>query len=224
MILPIYKPIGPTSFGVIAQIRKVTGIKRVGHAGTLDPLAEGVLIVGIGRESTKKLFSELQKEKEYEVSIELGKTSTTDDSEGEKTGWDVKVKPGESDIKKALEKFKGKIAQTPPLFSAVKINGRESYKFARKGESVERKSREVFIKDIELLEYAWPFLKLKVTTGPGVYIRSLARDLGDVLKTGGYVKALKRTRVGEYNIEDCKTVDSLKLLDFDTIRTNAQTQ
>lgn len=223
MILPIYKPVGPTSFQIIAQIKKITGIKKVGHAGTLDPLAEGVLVVGIGRESTKKLFAELEKEKEYEVLIEFGKISTTDDSEGEKTIWKVTKVPEESKVSKTIKQFIGEIWQMPPQYSAVKSGGVESYKKARRGQTVTLGKRQVLIKNIEILNYNWPLLKLKVTTGPGVYIRSLARDLGEVLKVGGYVRELKRTRVGEYRIEDCLTPDSLMTLDFDTIRSNAQT-
>ncbi len=221
MIVPIYKPVGPTSFRIIAQIKKITGIKKVGHAGTLDPLAEGVLVVGIGRESTKKLFTELQKEKEYEVVIEFGKTSTTDDSEGEKTEWKVSEIPEAPEVSEALKKFTGEIWQMPPQYSAVKISGVEAYKKLRKGLSVTLGKRQVLIKDIEILSYGYPFLKLKVLTGPGVYIRSLARELGEELKVGGYVKELKRTRVGEFKIEDSLTPDSLKELDFDTMRVNA---
>ena len=222
MIVPIFKPIGPTSFNIIAQVKKVTGIKKVGHAGTLDPLAEGILVVGIGRESTRKLFAELEKEKEYETLIELGKTSTTDDSEGEKTIQKVSRVPQVSRVSQALKQFIGEIWQMPPQYSAVKSGGVESYKNARKGKKTILGKRQVLIKDIEILNYSWPFLKLKVITGPGVYIRSLARELGEQLKTGGYVKELKRTRVGEYTINDAKTVDSLKTLNFDTIRGDAQ--
>lgn len=224
MILPIFKPKGPTSFNIIAQIKKITGIKKVGHAGTLDPLAQGVLIVGIGRESTKKLFSELQKEKEYEVVIEFGKESTTDDEEGEKTIWKVTKEPEESEVAKVIKNFIGEIWQMPPQYSAVKVGGVEAYKKLRKGQSVNLGKRQVLIKDIQILEYNWPFLKLKVVTGPGVYIRSLARDLGQVLNVGGYVKELKRTRVGEFKIENSLTLESLKALDFDTIENNAQVQ
>lgn len=222
MILPIFKPAGPTSFRIIAQIKKITGIKKVGHAGTLDPLAEGVLVVGIGRESTRKLFAELQKEKEYEVLIEFGSTSTTDDEEGEKTVWKVTKIPEKTAVTKAIKKFIGDIWQMPPQFSAVKSGGVEAYKKLRKGQKVTLGKRQVLIKNIEILEYKYPYIKLKVTTGPGVYIRSLARELGEALKVGGFVKNLKRTRVGEFKIEDCYTPDSLKKLNFDTIKSNAQ--
>lgn len=183
----------------------------------MDPLAEGVLVVGIGRESTKKLFIELEKEKEYEVLIELGKISTTDDSEGEKTVWKVPKVPRVPHVSQALKKFIGEIWQMPPQYSAVKRGGMEAYKNARKGKQTILGKRQVLVKDIQILNYKWPFLTLKVTTGPGVYIRSLARELGEELKTGGYVKQLKRTRVGEFKIEDCFTPDSLKDMNFDTM-------
>jgi len=222
MIVPILKPKGPTSFQIISQVKKISGIKKVGHAGTLDPLAEGVLIVGVGRNSTRKLFAELEKEKEYEVLIELGKTSTTDDEEGEKTVWEVLSVPSASEVSKALERFIGEIWQMPPIYSSVKRGGVRAYEDARKGRVVNLGKRQVLIKSIEILSYEWPLLRLKVTTGPGVYIRSLARELGEELKVGGYVRELIRTRVGEYRIEDCETVDSLKELKFDTIVDNAQ--
>lgn len=222
MIVPILKPKGPTSFQIISQVKKITGIKKVGHAGTLDPLAEGVLIVGIGRDSTRKLFQELEKEKEYEVLIKLGETSATDDEEGEKTEYEVSRVPNVSEVSKGLEKFIGEIWQMPPIYSSVKRGGVRAYEDARAGKRVVLGKRQVLIKEIEILDYTFPLLKLRVLTGPGVYIRSLARELGEELKTGGYVKELVRTRVGEYSLKDSKTVDSLKNLNFDTMNINAQ--
>lgn len=178
--------------------------------------------MGIGRESTRKLFAELAKEKEYEVLIEFGKTSTTDDEEGEKTEWKVTKVPEESEVAEAIKNFIGEIWQMPPQYSAVKSGGVEAYKNARKGKQTILGKRQVLIKDIQILSYKWPLLKLKVTTGPGVYIRSLTRELGEVLNVGGFAKELKRTRVGEFTIKDCLTTDSLKSLDFDTIMSNAQ--
>lgn len=211
MIIPIYKPKGPTSFNVISQVKKATGIKKVGHAGTLDPLASGVLVIGIGRNSTRKLFQELEKEKEYEVLIKLGETSTTDDEEGEKTVWEVPQVPR---VSRALEKFIGEIWQMPPIYSSVKRGGVRAWKDAREGRKVILGKRQVLIKEIEILDYTYPLLTLRVLTGPGVYIRSLARELGEELKVGGYVKELKRTRVGEFRIEDCKSPEDLKDMSF----------
>lgn len=201
-IYNIHKPVGPTSNDLVMKIKRLSGIKKVGHAGTLDPLAEGVLVVGVGREATRQLGQWSEKEKEYLAKIRLGINSTTDDEEGEKTGVAVKNIPDEEKIKKKLQKFEGKIRQMPPKFSAVKVSGQEAYKRMRAGEEFSLGGRDVEIKKIELLRYKWPILELKVITGPGVYIRSLARDAGKELKTGAYLKDLIRTRVGEYSIDD----------------------
>lgn len=209
MIVPIFKPKGPTSFNIISQVKKVTGIKKVGHAGTLDPLASGVLVIGIGRDSTRKLFRELEKEKEYEVLIKLGESSETDDEEGEKRVWEVAGIPKVPEVSQALKKFIGEIWQMPPVYSSVSRGGVRAYKDAREGRKVILGKRQVLIKEIEILEYEYPLLKLRVLTGPGVYIRSLARELGEELGVGGYVKELVRTRVGEYKIEDCVEINSL---------------
>ncbi|MDP3954034.1 MAG: tRNA pseudouridine(55) synthase TruB [bacterium] len=198
MIIAVYKPKGPTSNDVVQMIKKTTGANKVGHAGTLDPLASGVLVVGIGRESTKNLSEEVKKEKEYIALVKLGETSETDDEEGKKTIVQKYEQPDKSIVTEITKKFIGRIRQIPPVYSAIKINGREAYKYARKGKAPEMKPREVEIKSIEILEYKWPFLKIKVTTGPGVYIRSLARDIGNELGTGGYLAELERTRVGQF--------------------------
>jgi len=206
----VYKPKGPSSFWVIAQIRKIVGRNvKVGHAGTLDPLAEGVLVVAVGRESTKKISSEVNKEKEYIAEVFLGAESATDDDEGEKTVINKDLRPNKDDILRVLPKFKGEIMQRPPIFSAIKVGGKNAYLLARKGKIQELKERKVFIKDIELLEYSYPIIKIKVETGPGVYIRSLARDIGRELKTGAYMSGLVRTRVGEFTVKDVVKVEDL---------------
>lgn len=210
MILAIYKPKGPTSNQLLTQVKKITGIKKVGHAGTLDPLASGVLVVALGRQSTKKISEMVKKEKEYIAKIKLGSNSTTDDEEGEKTDWEIKKIPTLIGIKKIIKKFVGKISQVPPIYSAIKISGQEAYKLARKGKTVELKPREVEIKSIKLLNYHWPFLEIQVVTGPGVYIRSLARDLGRDLNTGGYLKELERTRVGDFTKDQAVELSKLK--------------
>ena len=202
MIVAVYKPKGLTSNAVLNRLRHTAGTKGVGHAGTLDPLAEGVLVVGVGRESTKKLSTEVAKEKEYQASIMLGVTSITDDEEGEKTICAGYAIPEKKDIETAIHKFEGIILQTPPPYSAVKVKGIEAYKRVRKGEEVILEPRQVEIKSITLEAYEWPLLILTMVTGPGVYIRSLARDLGQVLGTGGYLSGLVRTRVGQWTCED----------------------
>jgi len=201
-IIAVWKPKGPSSFRIVDQIRKLTGEKKVGHAGTLDPLAEGVLVIGIGREGTKQLHDIVGHEKEYEAVITLGEESVTDDAEGEKTKFEVSRVPSLGTIEEVIEKFIGNIEQAPPPYSAMKIGGKRAYKLAREGKEVILLPRPVIIKSIEIIEYSWPHLKIRVVTGPGVYIRSLARDIGRELKTGGYIASLIRTRVGEFRKEN----------------------
>jgi tRNA pseudouridine55 synthase len=209
MFICIHKSKGITSHDVVDVVRKATGERRVGHAGTLDPLATGVLVVAVGREFTKQISKIVEKEKEYVATVYLGKTSTTDDEEGEKTETTHVQVPTIDNIGNVLKEFMGKIRQIPSIYSAVKIKGKEAYKYARKGQHVEMKPREMEIKAIEVLEYSFPTLKIKVTTGPGVYIRSLARDIGEKLGTGAYLSDLVRTRVGSYVIEESVKLDDL---------------
>ena len=207
-IIAINKPSGMTSHDVVAKVRKISGIKKVGHAGTLDPLAAGVLVVGIGREATKKLGKIVEKEKEYIANIRLGIDSSTDDEEGEKKKYNVAHKPTRQEIKKAIGQFIGEIQQLPPRYSAVKIRGKRAYQRARDGEQFPLPLRSVEIKDISIMKFNWPYLKLKVTTGSGVYVRSLARDIGHDLGTGGYLAGLERTRVGTFVIKKSYTIES----------------
>lgn len=207
----VYKPKGPSSFWVVAKVKKIVGRdKKVGHAGTLDPLAEGVLVIAVGRESTRKISEEVAKEKEYIAEVFLGEESSTDDDEGTKVEINKIIKPGEKDIQEVLEKFKGEIMQKPPIFSAIKVAGKNSYLLARKGQQPDLKERPVIIKEIELISYDYPILKIRVVTGPGVYIRSLSRDIGRELKTGAYMYSLIRIRVGSFKSEDAVRVEDLE--------------
>ena len=225
-VVAIYKPKGPTSHDVIDSLRRITGIRRIGHAGTLDPLADGVLIVGIGK-GTSKLFELTGGSKEYLAEVTLGLVSMTDDSEGpfHVPAWslvndlgggnvdnsnegnmnnrDVPITPPPlSDVQNVLQKFIGNILQVPPALSALKINGTPAYKHFRKGKPVEMKPRPVLIYGIHVENYSFPILKIRVKTGPGVYIRSLARDIGESLKLGGYLSALTRTEACGVKIEE----------------------
>lgn len=206
-IFGINKPVGPTSHDIIDQLRRKIGIRKIGHAGTLDPLASGVLVVAIGREFTKQIDELVQKEKEYIAKVKFGFNSTTDDEQGDKEEIEISVEPTKEDITKILPKFIGEIKQMPPIYSSVKVSGRPAHRRARKGEDVKLGTRDVLIKDIEILDYRWPYLEIKVLTGPGVYIRSLARDIGKELKVGGYLAGLQRIRVGEYKINDAVSVE-----------------
>ena len=209
-IIAIWKPRGPTSHDIINSVRKVTGVERVGHAGTLDPLAEGILVIGIGREATKQLTDAVAAEKEYIATVRLGATSTTDDEEGEKTEIAVVEKPTREKIQNEIGKFIGIIKQVPPAYSAIKVRGKTAYRRARSGETFTLKARNVEIKEIELIEYRYPLLRMRVITGPGVYIRALARDMGRALGTGAYLAALIRTRVGQFTKEIARTLQELR--------------
>lgn len=199
-IFGVIKPRGITSADVLRQIRRKIGKVKIGHAGTLDPLASGVLVIALG-DSTKKLSLEGVKEKEYVADIILGATSATDDAEGEKTFIECR-KPSAGDVEKEVKNFVGRINQTPPVYSAVKVKGREAYKYARAGLEIKLPARSVLIAEIEILQYEFPDLKLRVVTGPGVYIRALARDLGEKLGCGGYLSDLVRTRVGDFTLQN----------------------
>ncbi|MDO8442902.1 MAG: tRNA pseudouridine(55) synthase TruB [bacterium] len=209
-IFAFYKPKGITSNDAVQKVRSIVGRDvKVGHAGTLDPLAQGVLVIAVGREATKTISEVVKKEKEYVAEITLGFESSTDDAEGEKTAINFSKQPIQEEITKTFPEFIGNIKQTPPIYSAIKISGKEAYKYARQGQEIKMEPREVEIKNIELLEYAWPKLKIKVLTGPGVYIRSLARDIGKKLGVGGYLSFLERTRVGDFKKEDAVLAENL---------------
>ncbi len=196
--LNLPKPRGPTSHDIVARVRRLTGVRRVGHAGTLDPLAEGVLVLALGR-ATRLLEYVVSGEKVYRAMIRLGSTTTTDDAEGAVT----ETRPltvGQADIAAVLPQFLGEIAQRPPAFSAVQVGGRRAYDLARRGAAVALPARRVRIARLTVLGWQAPDLTLEVTCGPGTYIRSLARDLGAVLGCGAHLAGLVRTRSGHFSI------------------------
>ncbi len=210
MIMAVNKPVGMTSHDVVERVRRLTGEQRVGHGGTLDPLAEGVLVIGVGREGTKQLgVFQRGQEKEYTALIRLGASSATDDAEGPLTVHKGFTIPSEDRLKEALGVFEGKIEQVPPQYSAVKISGVPAHRRMRKGQMVNMKSRRVTIHQISLLQYDWPEVKVEVVCGSGVYIRALARDLGAALTTGGYLAGLCRTRVGRFTLQDATPLDRI---------------
>lgn len=216
-IFAIDKPIGISSQRAVQIVkywaRRKTGNKKikVGHAGTLDPLARGVLVVGVGREYTKDLNTVVASDKEYIADVTLGQISTTDDAEGEKAIVNENKKPIRADIDKAIQKFIGNIEQVPPVYSAIKIDGQEAYKRMRRGEDVQMKKRQIHIENIEIISYEYPQLKIRVVCGKGTYIRSLARDIGDVLNTGAYLSGLVRTRVGDFMLEDAHNIKEFSM-------------
>jgi tRNA pseudouridine55 synthase len=209
-IILFNKPKNYTSYQIVEFFKKRTK-KKVGHGGTLDPLAEGLLILGIG-EYTKELNKFLKESiKTYIAEIVLGARSTTYDREGKITQTNADFTQTNADkIEKILSSFIGEIEQTPPPFSAVKIKGKPAYLLARKGKKVELKPRKVKIYDIKILDYNWPMLKIEVTSSSGTYIRSLANDIGEKLGCGGYLNDLKRTKINEFKVEQALTFEDME--------------
>lgn len=219
MFLLIDKPKGITSHGVIDQLRKITGEKRIGHAGTLDPNATGLLIVGIGRESTKKLGSIAKNTKKtYLAEIFLGEERDTDDLMGKTLNSKPETLNGlqipKSKLQTILETFIGEQWQTPPLYSAIKIKGKKAYQLARKGEEVKLKPRKIEIYSIELLSFNFPVLSIRCSVSSGTYIRALARDIGKKLDCGAYLINLRRIKIGKYKIENAYKLSSLNKLNW----------
>lgn len=207
----IDKPVDWTSHDAVAKIRgiarKVTGTKKikVGHAGTLDPFATGLLIVGIGRDATKRLDEFKAMPKTYLATLKLGATSDTQDSDGAITTHDPhNTTPNNKQVEDTLKSFIGKQQQIPPMYSAKKVGGKKLYDLARKGIEIERQPNEIEIYDIKLLDYSYPDLKIEVDCSTGTYIRTLANDIGEKLGTGAYCDELRRTRIGEYDVKDAK--------------------
>lgn len=193
------KPIGWSSMDVVRRVRQAANGAKTGHAGTLDPLATGVVICCLGR-ATRAVESLMGMTKVYETQVDLSAFTATDDREGDRQQVAVESVPDESVLRDALTGFQGQIEQIPPAYSAVHVNGRRAYQLARRGMAVELSPRTVSIERIELLDYQWPTVNLRVVCGRGVYIRSLARDLGVLLNTGGHLAALRRTAVGSYDL------------------------
>lgn len=217
-ILLIDKPTGWTSFDVVAKIRRLSGVKKVGHAGTLDPLATGLLIVLVGKTYTKLQDSFVKQDKTYLCTVKLGLSTDSYDIDGQivaQADWDSYKNISEFEIKQALSNFQGKIIQTVPAFSAVKKNGKKLYDLARKGKIDVKNlpSREVEIKKIELLSFRHDEQKkdltfdFKINCSSGTYIRSLVHDLGQKLGCGATVMALRRIKIGPYNIAQAQLID-----------------
>jgi len=200
-ILPVNKPPGKTSFSLITALRKKTNIRKIGHAGTLDPFADGVMILLIGKTFTRQADTFLNQDKEYIATLTLGATTTTFDPEGEITSQSDHI-PTLSEINEALTHFQGTFQQIPPMYSAKKVQGKKLYELARKGIEIERKPCTVTA-TTTLLSYDYPTLTLKVACSKGTYIRTIAHDLGQILTCGAYLKKLTRTKCGPYSLEDC---------------------
>lgn len=206
-ILCIDKPPGLTSHDVVSRVRRLADTRKVGHGGTLDPLASGLLVLAIGR-ATRLLEYVLGQPKEYHALVRLGQTSSTYDGEGELVDSGP-VDVSESELIAALVRFRGQIRQVPPMYSAIKRDGKPLYELARQGVAVEREARKVTIYELELLSFEPPDATLHVKCSSGTYIRSLAHDLGQALNSGAYLAGLRRTTVGHFNITEAVPLQSL---------------
>lgn len=201
-ILLVDKPKGKTSFSLIGALRRLLGVQKIGHSGTLDPLATGVMVILVGKKYTRLSDQFISHEKEYEAEIILGASTNTYDAEGEVTQKSDKI-CSESEVKKVIDTyFQGQIEQIPPMFSAKKIKGQKLYDLARKGIEIERKAVQVTVKT-ELLDFQFPKIHLKVACSKGTYIRSIAHDLGNYLGCYAYLNELKRTQSGQFHINQC---------------------
>lgn len=206
-ILNIDKPAGMTSHDVVDRVRRISGQRRVGHAGTLDPAATGVLVVCLGQ-ATRVAEYLMASDKVYEAQIRLGVSTDTHDAEGEVTAT-AQVNVREQEVRETLASFVGSIQQVPPMYSALKRDGVPLYKLARQGITVEREPRTVEIHDIELLNWNTPLLTIQVKCSPGTYVRALARDLGQTLGCGAHLQSLTRLASGHFTLEKAVTLDEL---------------
>lgn len=200
------KPEGWTSFDVVNKLRRATGVKKVGHAGTLDPLATGVLLICFAK-ATKRVSELMALDKEYVGALELGISTDSHDITGKISGQHEVPPLTERQLEEALAKYRGEIWQRPPMFSAIKQGGRRLYKIARAGKTVEVEPRPVTIYDLQLTRFESPLLEIRMVCSRGTYVRALARDLGDDLGCGAVLKSLRRTRIGNYRVEESFQVE-----------------
>lgn len=207
-ILLIDKPENKTSFFLVKRLRSLTKVKKIGHAGTLDPFATGLMVLLIGKNYTRKSDLFLNHDKSYIATLKLGYTTPSFDKETEITPVADKV-PTDVELKSVIDSFQGEILQTPPMFSAKKVQGKPLYELARQGISIERKACSVKV-FIELLSYSYPEVVIKVTCSKGTYIRSLGHDIGQKLGTGAYLTALRRLNSGSFNINTALTLEEIE--------------
>lgn len=212
-VVVVDKPSGWTSHDVVARIRKIAGTRRVGHAGTLDPMATGVLIVGVGR-ATKLLGYLAANDKAYDATMRLGVTTTTDDAEGEETSREDASLVTDGELATTVGRFLGDIDQVPSSVSAIKVDGVRAYKRARSGEEVQLAPRPVHVSELRVLARRGDDVDVHVACSTGTYVRALARDIGAALGVGAHLTALRRTRVGGFSLDEARTLDEVAA-DFD---------
>ena len=208
-VINLNKPAGMSSARAVAQVKRMLPRgTRIGHAGTLDPFATGVLLLLVGR-ATRMCERLMDQPKQYEATIKLGATTATDDPESPEITNAAAHSIDRTQVEQVLPRFVGQILQRPPAFSALKVKGRRAYDLARKGEEVVLEPRRVQVYSIELLQYEWPMLDLRVDCGRGTYIRALGRDIGEALGVGGFLLRLVRTRVGDFSLNRSVALEEL---------------
>jgi tRNA pseudouridine55 synthase len=208
--LLVDKPKGRTSFDVVEVVRAGTGIKKVGHAGTLDPMATGLLILLVARPATRLQAAFMHLPKAYEGTMRLGETTPSLDAETEVVERTDPSHVTLDDLSALRETFTGSLRQVPPMYSAVKVDGERLYKKARRGETVDRPPREVYVESLEFVDWQPPDLQFRLTCSKGTYVRSLARDLGEELGVGAHLRALRRTAIGPHRVDDAWALAALR--------------
>jgi tRNA pseudouridine55 synthase len=207
-ILVVNKPTPLSSMGVVSRVRGRAQGVRTGHAGTLDPLATGVLVLGLGR-ATKQLDELMNLEKRYQTSIDLSVTNDCFDLEHETHPVDIDTPPTQADIESALAKYTGAVQQAPPVYSAIKVGGRKSCDLARRDEALELPKRTVHVHELRLTRFTWPLIELDIRCAKGFYVRSLARDLGQMLGSGGVCRSIHRSAIGHFTDADAFEFDAI---------------
>jgi len=217
-VLLVDKPQGMTSHDIVARMRRVFRIKKIGHAGTLDPMATGLLLILVGKATKVSQFL-MSMDKEYTGTVKLGEATDSQDADGEI----VETKPlpelTQVDVEKEMATFMGDQYQTPPMFSAKKVNGQKLYKLARQGKTIEREARVIHVSRYDILDFNLPEISIIVGSSKGTYIRTLAHDLGERLGCGGHLCALRRTQVGKFRIEDANTLEEIENMAPSELRT-----
>ncbi len=208
-ILIINKPQGMTSHDVVDVVRRLYGTRKVGHAGTLDPMATGVLVALIGK-ATKLSGSLISSDKEYDATLTLGARSSTADAWGKLESSGMPVNFTDEEVRTVFGRFVGEIDQTPPDYSAKKINGEKMYNLARRGKAIDAKPQKIFIKDISISKVDLPEISFKLICSKGTYVRQICADIGEALGCGGYLSRLDRTRSGRFTVTQANTLDELK--------------
>lgn len=208
--LLVDKPAGVTSFDVVRDVRRASGEQKVGHAGTLDPMATGLLIVLVARPATRLQEAFMHHEKAYEGTMRLGESTPSHDAETRVVERTDASHLTSEDLEEACEQFTGTIQQVPPMYSALKVEGEPLYKKARRGETVERPPRQVTVNSFDVIEWVSPQLRFRVECSKGTYVRSLARDVGETLEVGAHLSDLRRTAIGPYRVSSAWSLPSLR--------------